>query len=256
MNWPVNTRKHTKRAAMTTAQVKACVESFKQTGDARHLDQFIEGNMGLVVRCANAFKGYRVAFDDLVQAGSLGLTHGVRKFDPDKGFAPTTYLVWWIRAAMWKEILHAASVVRFGTTERDKANFTRLSKRKLGQGDAEFAAQLGISVEELQAGDERMRSLVVYSLDAPSFSQEGSPEPWLNTFASSDPGAEALCMRREAEASVREALEKLSPRQRFVIGMRTWHGATLRQVGLKLGVSRERARQIQAGAMEKLRAIL
>lgn len=232
----------------------------------------VTSNLRFVVKVAMEYRNYGARLLDLVQEGNVGLMHAVRKFDPDRGYRLITYAVWWIRAYIQSYLLKAFSLVKVGTTQAQRRIFFRLgaAKKHLEQSlgadvsllsDAErheeLAKALGVRVSEISEMEMRM-SARDFSLDLAL--EEGGDATHLDVLPDdTGPSTEAVVAQREMDEGITgdlaEAIKTLSPREREVIELRylTEDPPTLREVGARWGVSRERARQIEAVARDKLK---
>lgn len=242
----------------------------EQDVDAAH--RLVTSNLRFVVKVAMEYRNYGARLLDLVQEGNVGLMHAVRKFDPDRGYRLITYAVWWIRAYIQSYLLRAFSLVKVGTTQAQRRIFFRLgaAKNRLEQSlgsdvallsdserHTELARALGVRESDISEMEMRM-SARDFSLDLAL--EEGGDATHLDVLPDDDgPSTEALVAQRELDegisADLAEALKALSGREREIIELRylSEDPPTLREVGARWGVSRERARQIEAVAREKLK---
>ena len=225
-------------------------------------------HLRLVAKIAMGYRGYGLPLADLIAEGNIGMMQAVKKFDPDRGFRLSTYAMWWIRAAIQEYILHSWSLVKIGTTAAQKKLFFNLRRLKgemkaIDDGDLsteqvkEIAERLEVPEEEvvnmnrrLAGGDHSLNALV---------SKDGeSGDEWQDWVVDKADAAD-VTMGDAEELGLRqkmltEAMEGLSPRERDIIVSRRLHepAATLEDLSQKLGVSRERIRQIEVRAFEKL----
>lgn len=242
----------------------------EESVDAAH--HLVTSNLRFVVKVAMEYRNYGARLLDLVQEGNVGLMHAVRKFDPERGYRLITYAVWWIRAYIQSYLLKAFSLVKVGTTQAQRRIFFRLgaAKNRLEQSlgadvtllseaerHAELAHALGVRESEISEMEMRM-SARDFSLDLAL--EEGGDATHLDVLPD-DSGfsSEAVVAQRELDDGITvdlaEAMKTLSAREREVIELRYLNDdpPTLREVGARWGVSRERARQIEAVAREKLK---
>jgi len=211
-----------------------------------------------------------VPIADLVSEGSVGLVVAVRKFDPDRGTRFVTYAAHWIRAFMLEHILRGSSMVGAGSGPMRSKVFFRLRREKaklVGQGfdppevAERLAKSFGTTVERLQLMEQRLEARDV-SLDAPMHEDGGGAV--VDGMPSTEPAQDEQLSRAEEAADlqvrVRDAVRDLDPRERFIVEARLLADApselSLAEIGRRLGVSRERARQIEARAKAKLRKSL
>jgi RNA polymerase sigma factor (sigma-70 family) len=228
----------------------------------RHVQKFAQHNLRLVAKCAHRYRGLGLSFMDLVQEGNLGLIRAIEKFEPERGFMFSTYAVWWIQQAMIRAIQNQRRTVRVPSHIcEQQIRLRRIESelaRRLGRDPTgeELAPTLGIStdaVEELVATLAPIRSL---NAPAPGL-EDVELEDLLRDEATADP---TLALERGEQAAVLAGLlESLSPRERQVIDWRFGlsggdEPSTLGEIGARLGLSRERVRQIEAAALMRLRA--
>jgi len=249
----------------------ALTTAWAERGDPRALEQLVGSHLRLVIKIARGFGGYGLPLADLVAEGNVGLMQAAQKFDPARGFRFATYATWWIRAAIQEYILHSWSLVKMGTTAAQKKLFFNLRRLKskmeeLDQGDlppeavASIAAELDVPENEVVEMNRRLSS-TDSSLDA-TLSSDGETN-WLELLADDRPSqettvveADELAMRRRL---VGQAMERLDDRERRILFERRLkdNPSTLEALSQQFSVSRERVRQIEVRAFEKLqRAVL
>jgi RNA polymerase nonessential primary-like sigma factor len=235
-------------------------------GDFRARQTMIERNLRLVVSIARHYTHRGVALPDLIEEGNLGLIHALEKFDPERGFRFTTYATWWIRQSIERAIMNQSRTIRLPAHVVKELNVVLRALRHLethappGGHDPsleDVAHLLGkevADVERLLRHQEHM-----LSLDAPLDRESGLTIA--DGIADEDARAPELLLHDSAiEASVAGWLAELNPRQRMVIerryGLNACEVTTLEDLAAELGVTRERVRQIQGEALDKLRAKL
>lgn len=238
---------------------------YREKGDREAAHTLITSNLRFVVKVALEYKNYGVKLLDLIQEGNIGLMMALKKFDPRKGYRFISYAVWWIRAYIQNFIIKSWSLVKIGTTQAQKKLFYKLGKvRRLLEFPQEgrqhsyqdIAKDLGVKEEEIHEMEQRMARRDV-SLDLPfDENQELTP---LELLSDDSPDQEDTLIRsQDSEIQRREisqALERLSERERYVITNRIMNDKplTLREIGDKFQLSRERVRQIEKEALTKLR---
>jgi len=241
-------------------------KAWKEHQDPDAAKKLITSHLLLVAKIAMGYRGYGLPVSEIVAEGNVGLMQAVKRFEPDKGFRLATYAMWWIRAAIQEYILRSWSLVKMGTTAAQKKLFFNLRKAKtkinaIEEGDltpehtAEIATKLGVSQQEVTNMNRRL-SGPDSSLNAPLRSESESEwQDWLqdDTLDQETRMAESeeLGERHELLTS---ALGELSDREREIIQARRLaeEPATLEELSQKYGVSRERVRQIEVRAFEKL----
>jgi RNA polymerase sigma-32 factor len=251
---------------LTPAEEVALAERWKNTRDPEAARHLVLANLRFVVKIAFEYRTYGIRLLDLIQEGNLGLLVAVERFDPDRKNRLTTYAVWWIRAYIQEFIRRQWSMVRFGTTRAEQRCFYRLRRereRLERTGDKadprKLAEALGVRPAEIETIESRIMRRD-QSLDDPAWN--GTEETKGSRIADERPGPEGAAIQHElAELSkvrVRQALEGLDPRERAIIERRYLRGkgTTLKELGRTFGISRERVRQLEARAKEKMRAEL
>lgn len=243
---------------------------WREHGDVDALHSLVEAYVRLVVAMAAKYRNYGLPMGDLVQEGNVGLMQAAARFEPDREVRFSTYASWWIRSAMQEFILRNWSIVRTGTTAAQKSLFFNLRRLRAKiedrtghlldeEGRAKIATDLGVSQDEVEAMEIRL-SAADRSLDAP-ISDQGEDD-WQSFLAAEGPNPEDIVVGlRDAEtrsAWLAAALAELSERERRIVQLRrlTEEGATLEELGRKLGVSKERVRQLEHRALAKLRRSL
>lgn len=254
---------------LTAEEEAELMRRWKSDADEDAKRRLIESHLRLVIKTAGQFKGYGLAPADLIAEGNLGLMRALEGFDPARGLRFSTYAQWWVRAAMFEYVLKFSTPVGFGLSAERKRLFFKLKGAKArltgpegGALGADHAAQLG---RELNAKDERvleMERLLTQparSLDAP-VAEGGTSLGEL--LADERPGAEEVLGERQELMYRRELLKHawgaLTERERDIVAERTLREKPLRLEDLaqRYDISRERVRQIEAGALNKLKGLV
>lgn len=241
---------------------------WREQGDRDAAYRLVTSHLRLVAKIAMRYRGYGLPMADIVSEGNVGLMIAVKRFDPERGFRLATYAMWWIRASIQEYILRTWSLVKMGTGTAQKKLFFKLRRTKaeisaLEDGDLRpehaqlIATRLGVEQRDVIDMDRRLRGDV--SLNAPvNDSREASEwQDWL-VDPSSDPEM-ASAEREEYDkrrAALSVALESLNAREREIVQARHLadEPGTLEALAAKYGVSRERVRQIEMRALQKLKA--
>ena len=240
------------------------------------LHKLTSAHMRLVIALASRFRHFGLSMGDLIQEGHVGLLEAARRFDPERDVRFSTYATWWIRAAMQDYILRNWSIVRGGTSSTQKALFfnlrrlraklaqtsARLGSTETSDSYAEIATALKVSRDDVALMDSRL-SAPDTSLNAPMKDEDGSGASERQSFLV-DAGPlpdETVGNHIDAERRkqwLRDALSVLNARELKIVEERrlTEDGVTLEVLGQRLGISKERVRQIECRAMEKLRTAL
>ena len=239
---------------------------WKEHEDPGAARKLVTSHLRLVAKIAMGYRGYGLPVSEIVAEGNVGLMQAVKRFEPDKGFRLATYAMWWIRAAIQEYILRSWSLVKLGTTANQKKLFFNLrkAKNKIGaieEGDltpehvAQLSDQLGVSSTELTEMNRRL-SGPDSSLNAPLRSE--SESEWQDWLADDTLDQETRMADREELGErhnlLTNAMGELTERERDIIQARRLQDepATLEELSQKYGISRERVRQIEVRAFDKL----
>ena len=233
--------------------------------DAAH--KLVNSHLRLVAKIAMGYRGYGLPIGEVISEGNVGLMQAVKKFEPDKGFRLATYAMWWIRASIQEYILRSWSLVKMGTTAAQKKLFFNLRKAKseisaLEEGDLhpdqvrQIATKLGVLDEEVVSMNRRLSGPDA-SLNAP-LRADGESE-WQDWLADDTAVSQETQLAESEERSIRmglleEAMTELTDRERHILTERRLKDdpTTLEELAAQYGVSRERVRQIEVRAFEKL----
>jgi RNA polymerase sigma-32 factor len=239
--------------------------------DQAALHRLTSAHMRLVIAVAARFRNFGLPMSDMILEGLVGLLEAAARFEPEREVRFSTYATWWIRSAMQDFVLRNWSIVRTGTTSAQKSLFFNLRRLRARIGDigdgaigaearGQVAQALGVPERDVDAMAARM-SAPDRSLNAP-LTDEGEGGEWQDLLADEHdtPEAEAMVAHDSAARAdlVREALRDLSDRERLIIRQRKLEEetVTLEALGQRLGISKERVRQIEGNALEKLRRAL
>ncbi|HVH48922.1 MAG TPA: RNA polymerase sigma factor RpoH [Sphingomicrobium sp.] len=246
---------------------------WKEHGDTDAAAKLVNSHLRLVAKIAMGYRGYGLPVSELISEGNIGLMQGVKKFEPDRGFRLATYAMWWIRASIQEFILRSWSLVKMGTTAAQKKLFFNLRRMKnqidaFEEGDlkpeavAKIAKDLGVTEDEVVSMNRRMAMGGDTSLNAPLKSSEDGEGQWQDFLVAEDPLQDEVIAEDE-ENKVRhdllmQALDSLNERERHILTERrlTDEPQTLEDLSQVYNVSRERIRQIEVRAFEKLQAAL
>ncbi len=241
-------------------------KAWKDQGDIKAAHKLVTSHLRLVAKIASGYRGYGLPVSDLISEGNIGMMHAVKRFEPEKGFRLATYAMWWIKAAIQEYVLRSWSLVKIGTTAAQKKLFFNLKKIKskisaLDEGDlspdqvTKIATELSVPEKEVVSMNRRI-SGSDYSLNSP-VSEEGQGE-WQDWLADETQNQEINFAESEEffikKNIMNEAFEVLTDREKDIICERQLNEKplTLEDLSKKYQVSRERIRQIEAKAFEKL----
>ncbi len=246
----------------------ALARRWKNKRDEKALHELVRSYTRLVVSVASRFRNYGLPMGDLIQEGNVGLMQAADRFDPERDVRFSTYASWWIRASIQDYILRNWSIVRTGTTAAQKSlffNFRRLRAKienrteREGLGDAgraEIAKELGVDIKDVTQMEDRL-SGTDHSLNA-KVGEDGEEE-WQNFLSDEGPNPEDIVIGMKDGKTrsewLKKALGDLSDRERTIIRERhlNYEAVTLEDLGKTLGISKERVRQLEQRAMDKLR---
>jgi RNA polymerase sigma-32 factor len=251
---------------LTPQEEYMLAQRYLEHGDSKAAHRLVTSHLRLVAKIAMGFRGYGLPIGEVISEGNVGLMQAVKRFAPEKGFRLATYAMWWIRASIQEYVLRSWSLVKMGTTAGQKKLFFNLRKAKsqidaLGEGDLRpehvtaIATKLG--VEEQEVIDMNRRLSGDASLNAP-MSMDGDSGEWQDMLM--DEGTRQDVLVADAEErdnrslALARAMQALNVRERRIIEARRLEDdpMTLEALSVEFGVSRERVRQIEVRAFEKL----
>ncbi len=244
-------------------------KDYADNGNVKSAHKLVTSHLRLVAKIAMGYRGYGLPVGEVISEGNVGLMQAVRKFDPERGFRLATYAMWWIRASIQEYILRSWSLVKIGTTAAQKKLFFNLRRLKgemqdidSGQLDptqlADIAERLNVSTDDVRMMEGRMTTGGDQSLNAPIRASEEGDE-WQDWIADErdDPESELLQSdEHEARmALLNQALSVLNERERDIFRARRLEEPvkTLEELSTEYDISRERVRQIEQRAFEKIR---
>jgi RNA polymerase sigma-32 factor len=240
---------------------------WKEHGDTKAAHKLITSHLRLVAKIAMGYRGYGLPIGEVISEGNIGLMQAVKKFEPDKGFKLATYAMWWIKASIQEYVLRSWSLVKIGTTASQKKLFFNLRKIKgrikaVEEGDLKpenvkyIAKTLGVEESEVVNMNRRMSG--DSSLNSPLRADADGDGEWQDWLVDDKDSQETILVENQESAMrtglLGDALSKLNDRERRVIEARKLQDepATLDDLSKEFNVSRERIRQIEVRAFEKL----
>jgi len=241
---------------------------WRKNGDTAAAHRLVTSHLRLVAKIAMGYRGYGLPMSEVVSEGNVGLMQAVKRFEPEKGFRLATYAMWWIKASIQEYILRSWSLVKMGTTANQKKLFFNLRKAKsqisaLGEGDLRpdqvktIATRLGVHEAEVVEMNRRLSGDA--SLNTP-FSDDGDGGEWQDVLADNSASQETILLEGEESdnrhSALIKALSVLNERERRIFAARRLADdpVTLEELADEFGVSRERVRQIEVRAFEKVQA--
>ncbi len=256
-----------KFALLTPEEERALAVRVHDHGDKEAARRLVVSNLRFVVKIAHEYRHYGLSLIDLIQEGNIGLMKAVSKFNPHRGFRLISYAVWWIRAYIQAFILKSWSLVKIGTTQAQRKLFYKLRKAKremttdgVGPSSEQLAAALGVKETDIDEMDLRLAGRDFF-LDAQVDSENGKTTHLDLLPAATPSQEEELADSQESsqlQALAAKGLATLTEKERFTMERRVMadEPLTLQEIGDHFGISRERARQIEANAIRKMKKFL
>lgn len=240
---------------------------YNEHADPEAAHRLVTSHLRLVAKIAMGYRGYGLPIGEVISEGNVGLMQAVKRFEPERGFRLATYAMWWIRASIQEYVLRSWSLVKMGTTANQKRLFFNLRKAKnkiqaLNDGDlnpdqvAEIAHRLNVSEEEVVSMNRRMSGDA--SLNAPIRASEGESGEWQDWLVDDSPSQEQELIQQDEldnrRLMLESAMSKLNDRERRIFEARrlSEDPITLENLSTEFGISRERVRQIEVRAFEKV----
>ncbi|CAI3953050.1 DNA-directed RNA polymerase [Commensalibacter communis] len=256
---------------LTLEQEYEYATKWRNEGDIEAAHRLITAHLRLVVKIAAGYKGYGLPLNELISEGNIGMLQATQRFDPEKGFRFTTYAIWWIKAAIQEYILHSWSLVKIGTTAVQKKLFFNLRRLKsqikaLGENDLNpeqlemISKSLGVPKIEVQNMNQRL-SAHDHSLNSP-IGNDNDYDEWQSMLVDESSNQEENYAEQEELSNrknmLQEAMKSLKPREREILVERRLKEkpATLEELSQIYNISRERIRQIEVRAFEKLQELI
>ena len=252
---------------LDAAEEYILAKNWRDKGDKEAAHKLVTSHLRLVAKIAMGYRGYGLPVSELVSEGNIGLMQAVKKFDPEKGFRLTTYAIWWIKASIQEYVLRSWSLVKIGTTSAQKKLFFNLKKIKnqifaAEQGDmlpehvSQIATQLDVREDEVVSMNQRLAGHE-HSLNAPVGNEEGDAE-WQDWVVDENADQELQFSQKQElnqrQVLLKNALHVLDEREKEILQDRRLidEPKTLEELSQKYKVSRERIRQIENRAFEKV----
>jgi RNA polymerase sigma-32 factor len=242
-------------------------KAYKEHGDRDAAHRLVTSHLRLVAKIAMGYRGYGLPIGEVISEGNVGLMQAVKRFEPERGFRLATYAMWWIKASIQEYILRSWSLVKMGTTASQKRLFFNLRKVKgqiqaLDDGDLrpdqvdQIATKLGVSQDEVVSMNRRLGG--DSSLNAPIRGDIDGGGEWQDWLVDESPTQESILAENEEMDNrrqlLRDAMGTLNDRERRIFEARRLADdpVTLEELSSEFGVSRERVRQIEVRAFEKV----
>jgi RNA polymerase sigma-32 factor len=236
---------------------------YSRLGDENAGQTLITSNLRFVIKVALGYKNYGAKLMDLIQEGNIGLMRAVERFDPDKGYRLISYAIWWIKAYIQNYIIRSWSMVKIGTTQAQRKLFYRISDLPEARdmedhrkNVAKLADRIHVTQDEVIDMVARMKA---HDLSLDDLIAESSRDSFADTLRDTRPDQEEILLGFQANRDLKDwaekALETLNPREKYIVEKRilSEDPQTLKELGKHFGITRERARQIERAALDKLK---
>lgn len=236
---------------------------YRDQKDEEAAKTLITSNLRFVIKVALGYRNYGVKLMDLIQEGNIGLMKAVERFDPDRGYRLISYAIWWIKAYIQNFIIKSWSLVKIGTTQAQRKLFYRVSDLPEArdvdnhlENVAKLADRISVTKDEVIEMAARLKA---HDLSLDDLIGDQSRDSFADTLKDERPDQEETLSDYEAQQDLRmwavNALETLNPREKYIVEQRILaeDPVTLKELGKHFGITRERARQIERSALEKLR---
>jgi RNA polymerase sigma-32 factor len=236
---------------------------YRDQKDEEAAKTLITSNLRFVIKVALGYRNYGVKLMDLIQEGNIGLMKAVERFDPNRGYRLISYAIWWIKAYIQNFIIKSWSLVKIGTTQAQRKLFYRVSDLPEArdvdnhlENVAKLADKISVTQDEVIEMAARLKA---HDLSLDDLIGDQSRDSFADTLRDERPDQEETLSDHEAQQDLRmwavHALETLNPREKYIVEQRVLaeDPVTLKELGKHFGITRERARQIERSALEKLR---
>ena len=252
-NYPVLSREEEQKLAIR----------YKEHNDEEAGQRLVTSNLRFVIKVSLGYRNYGVKLLDLIQEGNIGLIKAVERFDPEKGYRLISYAIWWIKAYIQNYIIRSWSMVKIGTTQAQRKLFYRVSDLPEPRdyddhldNVSKLAGKINVTEEEVIDMEARLKA---HDLSLDDQIGERSRDSFTDTLPDDSPSQEDVLAVHQHQADLKlwvdEALQTLNHREKYIIEKRILsdNRVTLKELGKHFGITRERARQIERAALEKLK---
>lgn len=248
---------------LSREEENALAKRCKDEGDSSACQALITSNLRFVIKVALGYRNYGVKLMDLIQEGNIGLMKAVQRFDPERGYRLISYAIWWIKAYIQNYIIRSWSLVKIGTTQAQRKLFYRISDlpefrdhEEHMKNVAQLAQRINVAKDEVIDMAARLKA---HDLSLDDMIGDSSRDSFADTLKGDDLNQEEtlglLQERKELKLWADDAVKTLNPREKYILENRVLadEPVTLKELGKHFGITRERARQIERAALEKLR---
>jgi len=249
---------------LSRSEENALALNYRDQADEEAAQILITSNLRFVIKVALGYRNYGAKLMDLIQEGNIGLMKAVERFDPDRGYRLISYAIWWIKAYIQNYIIRSWSLVKIGTTQAQRKLFYRIADLPEARDQehhlenvSKLARRIKVTEDEVIDMVARMRA---HDLSLDDLIAESSRDSFTDTLRDHRPDQEETLSWHEERKQLKEwadnALESLNPREKYIVEKRilSENPVTLKELGAHFGITRERARQIERTALDKLRS--
>jgi len=249
---------------LSRSEENALALNYRDKADEEAAQVLITSNLRFVIKVALGYRNYGAKLMDLIQEGNIGLMKAVERFDPDRGYRLISYAIWWIKAYIQNYIIRSWSLVKIGTTQAQRKLFYRIADLPEARDQehhlenvSKLARKIKVTEDEVIDMVARMRA---HDLSLDDLIAESSRDSFTDTLRDHRPDQEETLSWHEERKELKEwadnALESLNPREKYIVEKRilSENPVTLKELGAHFGITRERARQIERTALDKLRS--
>jgi len=249
---------------LSRSEENALALNYRDKADEEAAQVLITSNLRFVIKVALGYRNYGAKLMDLIQEGNIGLMKAVERFDPDRGYRLISYAIWWIKAYIQNYIIRSWSLVKIGTTQAQRKLFYRIAdlpeardQEHHRENVSKLARKIKVTEDEVIDMVARMRA---HDLSLDDLIAESSRDSFTDTLRDHRPDQEETLSWHEERKELKEwadnALEALNPREKYIVEKRilSENPVTLKELGAHFGITRERARQIERTALDKLRS--
>jgi len=249
---------------LSRSEENALALNYRDQADEEAAQILITSNLRFVIKVALGYRNYGAKLMDLIQEGNIGLMKAVERFDPDRGYRLISYAIWWIKAYIQNYIIRSWSLVKIGTTQAQRKLFYRIADLPEARDQEHHLENVGKLARKIKVTEDEVIDMVArmraHDLSLDDLIAESSRDSFTDTLRDHRPDQEETLSwheeRRELKEWADNALESLNPREKYIVEKRilSENPVTLKELGAHFGITRERARQIERTALDKLRS--
>jgi RNA polymerase sigma-32 factor len=249
---------------LSRSEENALALNYRDKSDEEAAQILITSNLRFVIKVALGYRNYGAKLMDLIQEGNIGLMKAVERFDPDRGYRLISYAIWWIKAYIQNYIIRSWSLVKIGTTQAQRKLFYRIADLPEARDQEHHLENVGKLARKIKVTEDEVIDMVArmraHDLSLDDLIAESSRDSFTDTLRDHRPDQEETLSwfqeRKELKEWAHNALEALNPREKYIVEKRilSENPVTLKELGAHFGITRERARQIERTALDKLKS--